>query len=250
MSDLLRKDLLSRLDRLDEDASLMYDRDEQFKLVIVGGSALILLERITRATHDVDAISASYEIIRQEVSPVRNLTFAGFLKCYVRSLSLTGSLSLFKLAKEAAENNPRLREPLLLYAVFADKTDVLLRASRAYALSSEYKRLTGQYNKSSFEAAFQSSSSLLPEEYKKVWKTYQSKKSSLQNDYHTKELMRSRILKLQNAKGISNYRLYADLHLNPGNFNAWLKYGDPKKISLDTARRAVNYLEIKPQKRL
>jgi hypothetical protein len=63
MSEMLREELLKRLDRLDEDASLMFDGDERFHLVIVGGSALILLEHITRATHDVDAISASREIL-------------------------------------------------------------------------------------------------------------------------------------------------------------------------------------------
>ena len=63
MSDMLREDLLERLDRLDEDASLMFDGDKRFHLVIVGGGALILLKRISRATHDVDAISASREIL-------------------------------------------------------------------------------------------------------------------------------------------------------------------------------------------
>ena len=63
MSDMLREDLLERLDRLDEDASLMFDGDERFHLVIVGGGALILFERISRATHDVTAISASHEIL-------------------------------------------------------------------------------------------------------------------------------------------------------------------------------------------
>ena len=60
---MLREDLLDRLNRLDEDASLMFDGNERFHLVIVGGSALILHERILRATHDVDAISASREIL-------------------------------------------------------------------------------------------------------------------------------------------------------------------------------------------
>ncbi|MFA5536732.1 MAG: DUF6036 family nucleotidyltransferase [Bacillota bacterium] len=63
MSGMIRKDLLERLSRLDEDASLLFDGDERFHLVIVGGGALILLERISRATHDVDAISASRELL-------------------------------------------------------------------------------------------------------------------------------------------------------------------------------------------
>jgi hypothetical protein len=181
---------------------------------------------------------------------MRDLTFAGFLKSYVRSLSKTETNSLYKLAKEAADENPRLREPLLLYAVFTDNTDVLLRATKVPALYSEYKNLANRYSKAGFEAALQDVSSTLPEEYKKVWRSYLSKKNRLHNDNHTKELMRNKVVKLQKAKGVSNYRLYADLRLNSGNFNAWLKHGDPNKVSLDTARRTVKYLENTPQTRL
>jgi hypothetical protein len=174
---------------------------------------------------------------------VRDLTFAGFLTSYVRSLSKTETNSLYKLVKEAADENPRLREPLLLYAVFTDNTDVLFRATKDPALYSVYKNLSNRYDKTDFEVALQDASSPLPNEYKKVWRSYLSKKNRLQNDNHTKELMRNMVFKLQKAKGVSNYRLYSDLRLNPGNFNAWLKHGDPNKVSLDIARRTVKYLK-------
>ena len=170
---------------------------------------------------------------------MRDLSFAGFLKSYVRSLSLAETNSLYKLAKEASDENPRLCEPLLLYAVFTDKTDVLLRAAKAHTLYLDYKNLADKYDKASFTAALQDASSPLPEEYKKVWRSYLSKKNRLQNDNHTKELMRNKVVELQKAKGVSNYRLYADLGLNPGNFNAWMKYGDSNKVSLATARQTV-----------
>lgn len=57
-----RDDLLERLTRLDEDADLLFDDDRRFRMVIVGGSALILLETIMRATHDIDALEVSPEI--------------------------------------------------------------------------------------------------------------------------------------------------------------------------------------------
>ncbi len=57
-----KDDLLMRLERLDEDADLMFDDDRRFRMVIVGGSALILLETITRATHDIDALDVSDQI--------------------------------------------------------------------------------------------------------------------------------------------------------------------------------------------
>ena len=56
------EELLMRLSRLDEDASLMFDEDKRFRMVIVGGSGLILLETITRATMDIDALGVSKEL--------------------------------------------------------------------------------------------------------------------------------------------------------------------------------------------
>lgn len=63
MEGFFKEDLLERLARLDEDADLLFDDDRRFKMVIVGGSALILLETITRATHDIDALDVSSEIV-------------------------------------------------------------------------------------------------------------------------------------------------------------------------------------------
>ena len=63
MEGFFKEDLLERLARLDEDADLMFDDDRRFRMVIVGGSALILLETITRATHDIDALDVSPEIV-------------------------------------------------------------------------------------------------------------------------------------------------------------------------------------------
>lgn len=63
MSGFFKEDLLERLARLDEDADLLFDDDRRFRMVIVGGSALILLETITRATHDIDVLDASPEIM-------------------------------------------------------------------------------------------------------------------------------------------------------------------------------------------
>lgn len=63
MEGYMRDDLIERLNRLDEDADLMFDDDKRFNMIIVGGSALILLETITRATLDIDALDVSPEIL-------------------------------------------------------------------------------------------------------------------------------------------------------------------------------------------
>ena len=63
MEGFTRAELLNRLRRLDEDVDLLFEDNRRFRLVIVGGSALILLETIVRATHDIDALDASAEIM-------------------------------------------------------------------------------------------------------------------------------------------------------------------------------------------
>ena len=72
---------------------------------------------------------------------MRELTFPGFLKSYVRELSLTHSTGVRVLAKEAAERNPRLREPLYLYALFTGQIELLQKSVRETALATAYEGL-------------------------------------------------------------------------------------------------------------
>lgn len=174
---------------------------------------------------------------------MRELTFRGFLTQYVRQLSEQETNSLYKLAAEAGSSNPRLREPLLLYALYSQKQDVLLQATKAPVLREEYHRLVSLYTADEMTELFEQASPVLPFEYHKVWKSYQSRKNRAQVDDHTKELMRQKVRRLQEKNGVTNYRIYTDLKLNPGNLNAWLKHGDSDKVSLETARRTLRYVE-------
>lgn len=174
---------------------------------------------------------------------MRELTFKGFLTKYVKQLSKQETNSLYKLTTEASTDNPRLKEPLLLFAVCSQKQDVLLSAAKNTSLSSEYQRMLSQYSAEAFMALLESGSQELPAEYHKVWRTYLSRKNRMQADDHTKELIRQKVRRLQEKSGVTNYRIYTDLNLNPGNLNAWLKHGIGEKVSLDTARNTLRYVE-------
>jgi rhamnogalacturonyl hydrolase YesR len=174
---------------------------------------------------------------------VRELTFAGFLKQYVRSLSLYDTNGLYRLAAEAASHNPRLREPLFLYALFTGKEQVLLSATKTPELQREYAGLLERYARETMEQAMRENDFALPNGYAKVYRSYLSVKNGKQRDSYTKALMRNRIVRLQREKGISTYRVYTDLRLNHGNMNAFIKHGDCSKVSLEAARSAVSYLE-------
>ena len=62
MIEMDQRALVERLRRLDEDAALMFDDGRRFRLIIVGGSALVMRNYIIRATHDIDAVSVPREL--------------------------------------------------------------------------------------------------------------------------------------------------------------------------------------------
>ena len=173
---------------------------------------------------------------------MRELSFKGFLAQYVRELSLSKTTGLYKTTREAAAANPRLREPLFLYALFWDKEDVLTRAAKNAALGNEYRQMLARYDKSTMLSALQNDAPDLPDGYKKVYRSYLSVREGFQNDNHTKALMHKRIRRLQEKKNVTDYRLYTDLGFNQGNWGAFLKNGDVSKVSLPAARKAIEYL--------
>lgn len=170
---------------------------------------------------------------------MRKLTFEGFLKQYVAELSGIQTASVHKLA-DCLSENPRLKELLFLYALAFDKVDLLLRYTVSSA-AAEYEQLSNRYSLAQMLLLLEKQSPELPEGYRKVWCSYCSVRDAALADNDTKELIHRRVLELQQKKKLSNYRLYTDLKLNPGNVNAWLKHNDSSKMSLDCARKTYQY---------
>ena len=173
---------------------------------------------------------------------MRKLTLKGYLEENVRSLSLGDTMSIFKLVQEIP-NNHRIREPLFLYALSCGKIDILLRAAKDNVLQSQYLSLSQSYSWSKMLSALESRDASLDNNFHKTYRSYLSKSNMAKTNNDTKVLMYKKIRRLQTSENISNYRIYTDLKLNPGNANAFLKNGDLKKINMDTVRKMVGYLE-------
>ena len=131
---------------------------------------------------------------------MRELTFAGFLKQYVRSLSLSDTNGLYRLADEASSTNLRLQAPLFLYSLLSGKEQLLLSAVKSPKLKQEYAGMLSKYNRESLEQALQNEDPLLSDGYNKVYRSYLYAKNRKQNDNHTKMLMRNYITRLQRKR--------------------------------------------------
>jgi hypothetical protein len=175
---------------------------------------------------------------------MRPLTFEGFLRRYVRELSTEKTNNIYKLTREAESSNPRLREPLLLYAFFNGKEDELKNAmAHSPELEKIFSPVFAHYaSPEALKRDLLDDQAMLPNEYKKAYRSFQALQNGLQNDSHTKSLMRAKIETLKQQKSITNYRIYTDLHLNPGNFNDFMRNGKLEKISLVKLRKVLNYL--------
>lgn len=77
------EDLIERLKRLDEDASLTLQDDNTYECVIVGGGALILMGFISRATQDIDVIHFTpAELLRLMSKYDINANVSAHLDCF------------------------------------------------------------------------------------------------------------------------------------------------------------------------
>ena len=93
---------------------------------------------------------------------MRKLTFGGFLKKYVAELSGVQTASVHKLA-DCMTENPRLKEPLFLYAMTCNKVDLLLRHTATSAVAAEYEQLSNRYSLAQMLLLLENQSHELPE---------------------------------------------------------------------------------------
>ena len=90
--------------------------------------------------------------------------------------------------------------------------------------------------------ALENRDSSLGESYHKAYNSYIRRRDMPKTHEQAKLAMRDKIVRLQKEKGVSNYRLYKDLNLNPGNVNNFLKNGIVTPVSRETARQIMMYL--------
>ena len=57
--ELYREDIIERLESLDMELCLKYDNSLRASVIIVGGSALILMNMLTRYSYDIDTLACS-----------------------------------------------------------------------------------------------------------------------------------------------------------------------------------------------
>jgi hypothetical protein len=174
---------------------------------------------------------------------MRQLTFGGFLTSYVKFLSGESTLSQSRLVA-LLPSQPRLVEPLLLWATVTDRSERRARLlAENHRLLAELRLLVSLKEDGLLEEAISSDDPRLRPKYVKAWRSYTARRDASARDARRKLVARERVLKLEAEKGVSRYRMAKDLGLNPGNLHAFLSVGDTRKLALEKAYQLVEYLE-------
>ena len=168
---------------------------------------------------------------------MRELTFKGYLQQQLCELSDCNSKSIYKFAR-IAERNARLKNVLCLYLANYVPDNLKNKLCKRFSyIAKECERLNGV----KFEQFAEPLS-----EYKTIYENYLNRKNTKANENKIKALMQKKIVEVQAEKGITNYRIYKTLNLNPGNVNAFLKNGDVSKMGLITVRKILVFVNEYP----
>ena len=169
---------------------------------------------------------------------MRKLSLKSYLEKQMVTLSGLNSKSLYRFSA-MSEKNARLKDTVVLYLMLFVKEDLKRYLLNKYPyLSSGCEKLTGITPENA--ERFLTDDSL--SEYRTIYENYLNTIGSHDSENRIKRMMYQRIVQLQAEKGITNYAIYKALKLNPGNANAFLKNGDVSKLSLDTVRRILEFV--------
>ena len=164
---------------------------------------------------------------------MREQLFPNFLKDYLQDVSGLQSCNIHKLVN-MMKKNYRIKDSLILYcALGGDNKKAILNKYT----DNKFKKVLDRINEQNFL-----SEEFDEYEFKKIWNSYQNKIRIVEYDDYIKEQARDTILKVMKEKGITNYRVYKNLNLNPGNINDYLTNNNIKKVSVTTVKKIAEYV--------
>lgn len=170
---------------------------------------------------------------------MRKLTFKSYLLSQCRIFSEFDSSSLYVFS-QLSENNARLKDALSMYLIMYTSEELRGRLLKKFCyLNSSCKKLEGVDEENI--ASFLQNDEL--SEFRTIYNNFLYLQNHKVHEDKIKEMMYEKIKKVKQEKKITNYRVYKDLNLNPGNVNAFLKNADMGKVSLNTVRKILAFVQ-------
>ena len=169
---------------------------------------------------------------------MREWTLKGYLLSQMQMLAEYDGESLYKFAAMAT-SDARLKDVLCMYLVLYVEGPLKTKLLKKYtALATACHTLEGLSVENA--VTFLDGTDFIG--YRTVYDNFLYMRDRQTKEDNLKRMMHQKIVERQREKRLSNYRIYTHLKLNPGNINAFLKSGDVSKVSLQTTRRILMYV--------
>lgn len=165
------------------------------------------------------------------------MTFKGFLKGYVRSLTASTTDDLSKLVSMAVTTAPRAGEPLFFLAYKTGRLGRLLDLSHVTWMEEGYVLMADKLSqhRDCLESLLDDDE--VPLRYKKVLQAYSwEAKGRARVERMAKSKIRERCLRALDESGESVYNLAKRINVDRSNLSAYLRRGELSRVSLKTAR--------------
>jgi len=173
---------------------------------------------------------------------MRRPSFKGWVSRELVYLSGENTINLRRLAFLAQNSEPRLWERLVLYAITTDQASRLRGYLYRGEMIAELDVIIEQVKGLDFNYPDNIENLQLPPRYQKAMHSYAAAYHRIDIRNASKKLRWQKSVDLQKKKGISNAEISRSLGLDAGNINAYLKYADINRISLETATEIMKYL--------
>jgi len=174
---------------------------------------------------------------------MRNLTFKGYITQQVKNHSDGNTISIHKLAKEAATSNPELMAPLLLYAGISKKSKLLLSAAKKVNIEDKYLDIFKRYLSDISEDTLSTTVSQLPDEFTAIYKKYLDAKAKNKADNLSKDYYKKEILKIAKKHNLSICAVAKRTGLKRGNSYRFFSKNQYDCLSVNSLKRALELLE-------
>lgn len=169
---------------------------------------------------------------------MRRLTFKGYLEGQLTELSGVKSTSLY-LFSRLSESNARLEDVLCVYIALYANESLKNRLIKAFSNIDRNCKVLSELTEENINDYF-SDDKL--SNYRTIYENYLYELNRKLREKNLQKAMFDKICLIQKEKQISNYRIYKSLNLNPGNVNTFLHKGDFSKVSLDTTREILRFV--------
>lgn len=169
------------------------------------------------------------------------LKFESYINSYVLALSELNTVSIRKNEAQLI-NNEYFKKIFFVYLLLFDKKDSFIRLCKNNELKEYYENLFTHYSDKKDFLCKLKANHPYTEEFNQLFISYLRYSNQRYTNLEQKLNIIENVNELRKTVKLSDYNIYKNLNINPGNFHAVFHLGVYKKMSLERCLAVYDYV--------